>query len=276
MKDNWQCEYKIENPDSEQKIMIEWLFFDLAQCELQNVTIIDWGTKKTVGPFCGTETPPRWLSDTNQIRVIVKSGEIPDGISEAFEDNIKKTYENHIGYIIKVTRAQKGFESHFEVQMKKDEERAKNHQMGMGGMSALGGLRPMGGMRFPSQMAGGRLGPLVGGMGMGGGMRGPMSGPIIPTVQSFRTPMAGSIGVRPGMRPRMSGGRINSFRSGVAGTRRGMGNGIGHGRPIASSTTVNTSALNTVYYLDVNGERIESSAAINSLFLPLILVKFLL
>ena len=171
--------------------------------------------------------------------------------------------------MMKVTRAPKGFEAEFE-QMKLEEEMAKNPQMGMSGMGAMGG------MGFPYPMAGGRLGPLGGGMSMGGGMRGPMSGPIIPTVQSFRTPMAGSIGVRPGMRPRMSGGRINSFRSGVAGTRRGMGNGIGHGRPIASSTTVNTSALNTVYYLDVNGERIESSAAINSLFLPLILVKFLL
>ena len=84
MGNNWQCEYKIQNPDSTTKVMVEWLFFDLARCELQNVTVVDWGTKNAVGPFCGTETPPRWLSETNQIRVFVKSGEIPDGLRCVF------------------------------------------------------------------------------------------------------------------------------------------------------------------------------------------------
>jgi len=84
MGNNWQCEYKIQNPDSTTKVMVEWLFFDLARCELQNVTVVDWGTKNAVGPFCGTETPPRWLSETNQIRVFVKSGQIPDGLRRVF------------------------------------------------------------------------------------------------------------------------------------------------------------------------------------------------
>ena len=44
------------------EVMVEWLFFDLARCELQNVTVVDWKTKTAVGPFCGTETPPRYLS----------------------------------------------------------------------------------------------------------------------------------------------------------------------------------------------------------------------
>ena len=42
MGNNWECEYKIQNPDSTMKVMVEWLYFDLARCELQNVTIVDW------------------------------------------------------------------------------------------------------------------------------------------------------------------------------------------------------------------------------------------
>ena len=80
-----------------------------------------------------------------------------------------KNFESHIGYMMKVTRAPAGFEAEFE-QMKLEEEMAKNPQMAMGGMGDMGG-----GM-FPYPMAGGRLGPLGGGMGMGGGMGGPMGG----------------------------------------------------------------------------------------------------
>ena len=62
MGKNWQCEYKIQNPDTKMKIMIEWKYFDLADCHLQNVTVVDWKTKNAVGPYCGTETPPLYLS----------------------------------------------------------------------------------------------------------------------------------------------------------------------------------------------------------------------
>ena len=48
MGNNWECEYKIQNPDSTMKIMVEWLYFDLARCELQNVTIVDWKEKNAV------------------------------------------------------------------------------------------------------------------------------------------------------------------------------------------------------------------------------------
>ncbi len=44
MGNNWQCEYKIQNPDTQMKIMVEFLFFDLARCDLQNITIVDWKT----------------------------------------------------------------------------------------------------------------------------------------------------------------------------------------------------------------------------------------
>ena len=44
MGNNWECEYKIQNPDTQMKIMVEFLFFDLARCDLQNVTIVDWKT----------------------------------------------------------------------------------------------------------------------------------------------------------------------------------------------------------------------------------------
>ena len=117
--------------------------------------------------------------------------------------------------MMKVTRAPKGFEAEFN-QMKMEEEMAKNPQMGMG---AMGG---MGGMGFPYPMAGGRLGPLGGGMGMGGGMGGPMGG-------AMGGPMGGGMGGRPGMRPGMSG-RMGPGRPGAAGTRRGMGAGIGPGK----------------------------------------------
>ena len=80
MGNDWTCEYKIQTPDSSMKIMVEWLFFELAPCNLQNITVVDWKTKKAAGPFCGKEKPPRWLSNSNQIRVFVKSGKLPDGL----------------------------------------------------------------------------------------------------------------------------------------------------------------------------------------------------
>ena len=186
MGKNWQCEYKIQNPGTKTKIMIEWKYFDLAECHMQNVTVVDWKTKNAVGPHCGTDTPPLYLSDSNQLRVFVKSGEIPDG-------------DTHVGFMMKVTRAPEGFEAEFE-QMKYQAELAKNPQ-------------PQ--SPFPYPAAGGRLGPLPGGFGQ-------MGGPGMRPGGMGRPGMGRGPG-RPGMgRPGMSrpGGFAGRPGAAVGGPRR--------------------------------------------------------
>ena len=177
MGNDWQCEYKIQTPDTTQKVMVEWLFFDLARCDLQNITIVDWKTKNAVGPFCGTETPPRYLSDSSQIRIFVKSGKIPDGV-------------NHIGFMYKITRAPPGFEEEFR--------RLKQQEEGFDYPDYMAGLRPPLGRLGPGPgMRPGMMGPGMGMRpGMGPGMR--------PGMNTARPGM--NQGMRPGLGPGMGPG----------------------------------------------------------------------
>lgn len=196
MGKNWQCEYKIQNPDTKMKIMIEWKYFDLADCHLQNVTVVDWKTKNAVGPYCGTDTPPLYLSDSNQLRVFVKSGDLPDG-------------DTHVGFMMKVTRAPEGFEAEFE-QMKYQAELAKNPQP-----------------QFPFPAAGGRLGPLPGGFGQMGPSRPGMMG------RPARPGMAGRPGMGPGgPRGRSPPARRPMGAAGPGVMGQGPGRPVGQRRPM--------------------------------------------
>ena len=142
------------------KIMIEWLFFDLARCDLQNITIVDWKTKDAVGPFCGTEKPGRYLSESGQIRIFVKSGEIPDGVK-------------HIGFMFRITRTPAGFEEEFNRLKAQEEGTYSDYMSGLGqprgilgpGMGGGMGMRPGMGMR--SGMSRPEMG-MRPGMGQGG------------------------------------------------------------------------------------------------------------
>jgi len=151
MGNNWQCEYKIQNPDTQMKIMVEFLFFDMARCDLQNITIVDWKTKNAVGPLCGTDTPQRYLSESSRIHIFVKSGQIPEGV-------------RHIGFMLKVTRTPPGFEEEFQKLLRQEsgEPEYPNYMAGLG--RPLGRLQNAPGMRMPGM--GGRMPGMFPGMGM--------------------------------------------------------------------------------------------------------------
>lgn len=152
MGNNWQCEYKIQNPDTQMKIMVEFLFFDMARCDLQNITIVDWKTKNAVGPLCGTDTPQRYLSESSRIHIFVKSGQIPEGV-------------RHIGFMLKVTRTPPGFEEEFQRLLRQEsgEPEYPDYMAGLG--RPLGRLQNAPGMRMPGM--GGRPMPgMFPGLGM--------------------------------------------------------------------------------------------------------------
>ena len=197
MGNDWTCEYKIQTGDTTMSIMVEWLFFDLARCDLQNVTIVDWKTKNAVGPFCGTEKPPRYLSDSSQIRIFVKSGKIPDGV-------------RHIGFMFKITRTPEGFEEEF-LRLKRQEEGLDYPDYMYGLRPALGPLGP--GARRPGMMPGMRP-------GMGMGRPGMQHRPGMPPPHlrpGMGPPMGPGMGpgMRPGMRPGMAPGMVPGMGPGV-------------------------------------------------------------
>lgn len=163
MGNNWQCEYKIQNPDTQMKIMVEFLFFDLARCDLQNITIVDWKTKNAVGPLCGTDTPQRYLSESSRIHIFVKSGQIPEGV-------------RHIGFMIKVTRTPPGFEEEFQRLLRQEsgEPQYPDYMAGLG--RPLGRLQNAPGMRMPG------MGGMMPGMFPGMGMMNMMPGMLRPNM----------------------------------------------------------------------------------------------
>ena len=71
---DWFCEYSFVVYDLQAKIMVEFLDFNLHTCREQNLTIIDSKTKRSAGPYCQSKKPPMFLSDSNTLKIIAKSG----------------------------------------------------------------------------------------------------------------------------------------------------------------------------------------------------------
>ncbi|CAG5113864.1 Oidioi.mRNA.OKI2018_I69.chr2.g7954.t1.cds [Oikopleura dioica] len=87
----WACDYSIISPDNTKKILIEFQEILLIgkqnpeegegdpECTYHRLNIIDEKTKRDTGYYCGTDTPPSFLSDSNKIIVRFNSTDTPVG-----------------------------------------------------------------------------------------------------------------------------------------------------------------------------------------------------
>lgn len=91
---DWYCTYSISSPDNTKKILVEFQDFYMTNaqfaedapldsepiCSIQNFTISDDKTSREVGPYCGEDFPPSFLSDSSRIKITVAGGTVPDGM----------------------------------------------------------------------------------------------------------------------------------------------------------------------------------------------------
>ena len=106
----WFCEYSFVVHDLQAKIMVEFLDFNLHTCREQSLTIIDSKTKRSAGPYCQSKKPPMFLSDSNTLKIIAKSG------------TLENIYASS-GFRFKVSQSTKQEFEELEEQNKINEER---------------------------------------------------------------------------------------------------------------------------------------------------------
>ncbi|CBY13908.1 unnamed protein product [Oikopleura dioica] len=72
----WNCEYEIYVSDPNDRIIIEFQHFSMhPSCEIQNLTITDVKTKREAGPYCGSDLPLKFVSDSTEVSVKTFTGE---------------------------------------------------------------------------------------------------------------------------------------------------------------------------------------------------------